>query len=446
MPQSAAAPTFIDLFAGCGGLSLGLMSAGWKGLFAIEKDPMAFETLSHNLLSPGTAPVKDQGEFRFEWPESIAVKNHNITTLVRSRAEILKGLRESVDLVAGGPPCQGFSFAGKRQHSDPRNRLFRDYVKFVDLVQPRFLILENVRGITVGFEKEKKGNRGPAFVEQIEKALGRLTPGYTVFYDVVTATSAGVPQYRSRLILIGVRRDLEEGVLPGSSPRVISNPLERLPAIRSHFLQSKGLPDDYSLSTADAISDLRVNLNNQTEKDSQGFCRINYRPASLKGKLRPYQELMRSGLNGEPPNSLRLARHTERVIERFSKIHRLCDIGEDCQRGVQLPGRVKELLGTRKQAIHPLHPDRPAPTVTTLPDDIIHFDEPRILTVREMARLQSFPDWFRFRGKYTTGGERRKLECPRYSQVGNAVPPLLAELIGVAVMELRDELCKISVS
>ena len=82
-----------------------------------------------------------------------------------------------------------------------------------------------------------------------------------------------------------------------------------------------------------------------------------------------------------------------------------------------------------------MSPTQPAPTLTTLPDDILHYGEPRILTVRECARLQSFPDWFTFHGKYTTGGDRRKVECPRYTQVGNAVPPLLAKAIGAGILK-----------
>ena len=81
-----------------------------------------------------------------------------------------------------------------------------------------------------------------------------------------------------------------------------------------------------------------------------------------------------------------------------------------------------------------MHRDKPAPTLTTLPDDVIHYSDPRILTVREYARIQSFPDWFRFLGKYTTGGKSRRHECPRYTQVGNAVPPLLGEAIGSVLM------------
>jgi DNA (cytosine-5)-methyltransferase 1 len=93
----------------------------------------------------------------------------------------------------------------------------------------------------------------------------------------------------------------------------------------------------------------------------------------------------------------------------------------------------------KKHRIFPMSGDEPAPTVTTLPDDILHYSEPRILTVREYARLQSFPDWFHFKGKYTTGGKLRTKECPRYTQVGNAVPPLLARAIGKALQEMLAE-------
>ena len=98
----------------------------------------------------------------------------------------------------------------------------------------------------------------------------------------------------------------------------------------------------------------------------------------------------------------------------------------------------RERLGIGKHAITPLSPDLPSHTLTTLPDDLLHYAEPRIHTVREHARLQSFPDWFEFRGKFTTGGSVRTQECPRYTQVGNAVPPLLAEAIGIAIKRLLN--------
>jgi DNA (cytosine-5)-methyltransferase 1 len=132
---------------------------------------------------------------------------------------------------------------------------------------------------------------------------------------------------------------------------------------------------------------------------------------------------MREGMEG-PPNSLRLPRHRPATAERFKKIL------ETSQRGRCLTPTARQALGLRKHTFTPLAADQPSPTVTTLPDDILHYAEPRILTVRELARLQSFPDWFSFKGKYTTGGPLRKKDCPRYTQVGNAVPPLVAEAIG----------------
>jgi len=105
-----------------------------------------------------------------------------------------------------------------------------------------------------------------------------------------------------------------------------------------------------------------------------------------------------------------------------------------------LNDKQKEEIGTKKQAICVLDPKKPSKTLTTLPDDIIHYKEPRILTVRESARIQSFPDDFEFKGKYTTGGMRRKQECPRYTQVGNAVPPLLGEAIGHLIRKIKMDI------
>jgi DNA (cytosine-5)-methyltransferase 1 len=104
----------------------------------------------------------------------------------------------------------------------------------------------------------------------------------------------------------------------------------------------------------------------------------------------------------------------------------------------------RKQFGLRKHRIFPMAAHDPAPTITTLPDDILHYSEPRILTVRESARLQSFPDWFAFRGKFTTGGDRRTKECPRYTQVGNAVPPLLARALGTAISAMLTELAETS--
>ena len=132
-------------------------------------------------------------------------------------------------------------------------------------------------------------------------------------------------------------------------------------------------------------------------------------------------------------DSMRLANHTEAVKARFALILK------QCRRGVNLSEADRDRFGISKHRTLPMDPDQPAPTLTTLPDDVLHYSEPRILTVREYARLQSFPDWYEFKGKYTTGGDRRKKDCPRYTQVGNAVPPLLASGIGHALMTIMDQ-------
>ena len=129
---------FIDLFAGCGGLSLGLMSAGWRGLFAIEKSRDAFLTLQSNLCSVDN-PV------HFDWPQWLKCTAMTTATLLRNHSKELEDLRGHVELIAGGPPCQGFSTAGLRDPKDPRNQLTHEYIKIVKLVQPKFLLLENVR-------------------------------------------------------------------------------------------------------------------------------------------------------------------------------------------------------------------------------------------------------------------------------------------------------------
>ena len=106
--------------------------------------------------------------------------------------------------------------------------------------------------------------------------------------------------------------------------------------------------------------------------------------------------------------------------------------------GIRITPKDNMLEGLKRRGVTLLDPDSTSPTVTSHPDDFVHYCEPRILTVREMARLQSFPDWYEFKGKYTSGGKRRKMEVPRYTQVGNAVPPLFAEQIGIALMEVLN--------
>ena len=125
--------------------------------------------------------------------------------------------------------------------------------------------------------------------------------------------------------------------------------------------------------------------------------------------------------------------HKEETVARFKKIKSLC------KPGVNIQKHILESLGTKKYGLVLLDANKPSHTLTTLPDDFLHYIEPRILTVREYARLQSFPDWFELKGNYTTGGKRRVLECPRYTQVANAVPPLMAKVLGLVLKALLRE-------
>ena len=187
---------YIDLFAGCGGLSLGLHNAGWKGLFAIEKSPQAFKTLEFNLIEK----VK-----HFKWPKWLPKQAHDINTVIAQYADKLEELQGKVTLVAGGPPCQGFSIAGQRNENDERNKLIESYIKFVSLVKPDLIFFENVRGFTMEFRNNaEKGKKYSQIVTS--KLTGE---GYYVYGQLVNFGEYGIPQKRTRFILVGIRKDIK---------------------------------------------------------------------------------------------------------------------------------------------------------------------------------------------------------------------------------------------
>ncbi len=411
-------PSFVDLFAGCGGLSLGLMNAGLRGVLAVERDRYAFETLQTNLIDSAEQPA-------YTWPDWFPKEPCDIADFGSKYQDQLKGLRGTIDLLAGGPPCQGFSFAGKRDKGDPRNEMFQLYVDVIKALEPAFLLLENVRGISIGFGKKaasrskRSGRRPVPFSDRIKKLLNGA--GYHVYPGLVKAADFGVPQYRPRWIVFGINKRLLR-----KSNQV--DPFEVLMAVRRGLLAVKGLPLDRPVTVEDAISDL-ISTDQQLVDcdDSRGFKQVSYGAPKTH-----FQRLLHGSMNGSAPNSMRLANHRDHVRARFEQIL------ETCRHGVLLSPSDRERFNLKKQCIVPLAGDKPAHTLTTLPDDFLHYSEPRILTVREYARLQSFPDWFRFEGKYTTGSDQRVRECPRYTQVANAVPPLLAEALGSTFIRLAD--------
>lgn len=390
---------YIDIFAGCGGLSTGLLNAGWTGLFAIEKNADAFATLKYNLI--------DNKE-HFRWPKWLPVKECDINVLLKDHMDDLMALRGKVTLVAGGPPCQGFSMAGKRDKNDQRNKLVKSYIKFIKLVLPQVIIFENVHGFTVNF-KGKKGTK--QYSSYVECALRRL--GYKTMHQIVDMSEYGVPQNRKRFILVAMRDYFPKDVF------------ETLARNKDAFCLSKGI--SCTTSIKDAISDLEQANGSMPSPDTKGFMAGIYGPEQSG-----YQRLMRSGIEttGLIADSHRFVNHRKNTIKLHKELLEKAPVGKR----ITPSDNIVENLNRRGVTV--LDANAQAPTVTSIPDELVHYKEPRILTVREHARIQSFPDWFEFKGQYTSGGKRRKQEVPRYTQVGNAVPPLFAEQVGLAILEV----------
>lgn len=386
---------YIDLFSGCGGLALGLHYSGWNGLFAVEKSKDAFETLKHNLLNTNS---------NFNWPSWLPKENHDINHIIEKYEQKLKSLQGTISLVAGGPPCQGFSMAGRRKEKDDRNKLIDSYIRFVELVQPKVLFFENVKGFTIGFKKGNK--RGQAYSVYVVKKLEKL--GYDVHGEIVDFSKFGIPQKRQRYILVGTKNGKSKDFFDS----IINN--------KTEFFKSKNIRDTTSLD--DAISDLLKSNGTKDSPDTKNFQAGIYKKAKS-----PYQKLMRQkrSLTNTIADSHRFAKHKQETVEKFQYI---LDNGIANK---NISNEIKEKFKIKKRTVVPLCKKSPTPTLTTLPDDYIHYCEPRILTVREYARIQSFPDSYEFKASYTTGGERRKIDVPRYTQIGNAIPPLFAEQAGI---------------
>jgi DNA (cytosine-5)-methyltransferase 1 len=243
----------------------------------------------------------------------------------------------------------------------------------------------------------------------------KLSARYNVFEELLDLSHFGVPQLRTRYFLIAIDTALSS-----------RNPFDLLREQLPGFLRSQRLTAP--VTSWAAISDLEISRGGkQPSSDTAGFEEIKYTNPRTQ-----FQKLM----NGEATKvtDLRLARHSEEITQRFQEIIEISHA--EGRLNTSISKELRAQFGLRKMALRVLDPDRPSPTVTSLPDDLLHYSEPRALTVRENARLQSFPDWFSFKGKYTTGGHLRKKEVPRFTQVANAVPPLVARALGGVLTSL----------
>ena len=416
---------FIDLFAGCGGLSLGASRAGFTGKLAIEYQENAFKTLQHNLINSKRAKIRSKTNvLNFNWPKEIEQKNYDINSFIEEYGGYLKGLRGEIDLIVGGPPCQGFSNAGKRKENDPRNQLYKSYLSFVKLVEPKILLIENVAGIASKFSKTSKSYK--------DNIISKLKKDYYVDGQLLTSNIFGVPQKRKRYIIVGLKRTAFK-----DKKIDISRVFDKIKSDSIEFTSKycvKNNSETFDISNTNvlqALSDI-----SRSKKLPKPYIDENARRKAYttfeysKGKLSNYQRLMRYSMNGESyPDSHRIGDHKKDTIFKYQTLIDITRQNTDRVTFSFTPEEFKKAKWkSKKQVINVLKEQLPSPTITTCPFDYIHYKEPRILTVREFARIQSFPDWFEFKGVYALSGSD-SYKTPRYSQIGNAVPPLMAESI-----------------
>ena len=407
---TALSKTYIDFFSGCGGLSLGLGMDQWNGVFAIEKDKMAYSTFDHNLVDQASAHC----HFK-DWPEWLSREAHSIEDVLENQ-EILthfEELKGKVTLVAGGPPCQGFSVAGARNGNDPRNLLVFKMIHAIELLKPLFCMVENVGGFEKKFVQRPLDGATMSVAEEAVHEIEQL--GYNVGKITINAADYGVPQLRKRVIIFAISKDF------GGQLNVTRLLTDVLAQVKLEQRKELGLPVDRYVNIEEAISDLAG-----TEMvDEPEFPK--YRTCKYLPPVSAYQHIMRANcLDQEVPSSHRFNNHNQKAIALYNKAHE-----------TQPAGRLsKELLydnGCHSNKRFVLDTQKPCSTLTTAPEELIHYKHPRVVTLREMARLQSFPDDYRFFGRYTLNGPARGVDVPRNAQIGNAIPPLAGRALGKAL-------------
>lgn len=383
----------LDLFSGAGGMSEGFIQAGFSIPYASDKSEQAALTYvnRHNQLGK---------EVKFYCGDVAKLAEK------KELEKFLGNDLNKIDVICGGPPCQGFSIAGKRNPDDLRNKLVHSYIKILSQVKPKYFVMENVIGILsayfIEYDGIKRKYRNTKVVNVLLDEFKNI--GYDVEYKILDASDYGVPQKRLRVIFLGRRKDLSVSVV--------------------HPVPFNSL----KISSKEAIDDLKeINI---------GSIQNNYMQEAYSEFAKESRNGRTLDIYGNPVSSVTLhnhetSRHSELVIKRFN----LVKPGENIRMMFHRLNITEGELLTKKQSCRRIKKDSPSPTVMTLPDDLIHYEKDRILTVREMARLQSFDDSFEFLGKRTTGGDRRKFETPQYTLVGNAVPPLLAKAVAIEIMK-----------
>lgn len=442
--------TMVDLFAGCGGLSLGMENSGFTPVFVNELSPDAMATYlanRHHVLNGQRFDQLDHLHCR----DAQQLKGSRLDKLVEDlRALDLEfpdvrkpelGRGSSLDLLAGGPPCQGYSGIGHRRSYSvdkqdiPSNQLYQRMAEVIKKLRPRIFLFENVEGLL----RAKWTRDGARKIWPDVLSEFKAIPGYEVRYSLVSAGDYGVPQNRPRVLLVGIRKDIV------AASTIVNAESGTIDAVESAFLPRREPSDAPDIE--DLLSDL-VDPEVGRALDARKFD---------KGKLvttaypRPPQNEIQRKLRTPPRHAG--GRVVELTEQEYSRHRR--DIIEKFEHMLKNDGAIPDWGVTKKFAQRVLPPSwgnkRPSITVTSLQDDFVHYCQPRTPTVREWARLQTFPDWYQFMGKRTTGGVRRagnpregnfEREVPKYTQIGNAVPVELAERVGNHFRKILDDASK----
>lgn len=340
----------LDLFCGAGGLSYGFEKAGFEVVKAIDIDPHAVNTYNTNRKD-AVAEVMDIAAL-----DETSIRNLGV-----------------IDGVIGGPPCQGFSTAGQRIIDDDRNKLYREYFRVLEKVNPKFFVIENVTGI-LNFCK------GLVKDDIIKRATDL---GYSISYDTLDTSEYGIPQIRKRVIFVGIKKEL----------------------CHEKFTLPKG--DKEPISVEDAIGDLPSLDKGEPNNIYKG------EPET------EYQKFIRDGM--QVLHNHTLSKHTEdtkRTIALVPEGGSIKDVPEEMRGGRKYNALLRKM--DRK---------KPSLCIDTGHRTYFHYEEKRIPSTREVARLQSFPDSYIFTGPRND----------QQKQVGNAVPPLLAEIIANAITDFLEK-------
>lgn len=366
-------PISIELFAGSGGSLLGLDMAGFNTVIANEIHPHPCLTLKKNF--PNTKVVE------------ASIVGLSGEELIK-KAGLTKRQLGEIDLIAGGPPCQGFSTAGLKNPTDPRNNLIGEFLRIVDELKPKYFLMENVSGLTTMYKGELFKN----YLKTIESI------GYKYKYKILKVADYGVPQMRKRLIVIGAR----DGEPPEFPKPTHENPKDR------NLSSSRLKP--YT-TCGEALSDLPA---------------INQGETATEYTIAPKTEFQKYARSGSKHLSNHQAsKHREATMAYYGLVPAggtSLDIPKEIRNGKQ---------GVQRFPLNSL-----ARTITTEPTDFLHPTLNRIPTIRELARIQTYPDWFEFLGQRTTGNKMRRLGyCSQSQQVGNSIPPLFAKALGSVIIK-----------